>query len=156
MKQMAKGLQKDNLLKNLEKDIDAVKWYLWHGNVFSSLQRLENIEDDLNCVDNQKALKLYNTVIEFYGYISNNRSFIPNYQDRYHYGKCISSSFVESTVNEVVSKRMKKKQQMRWTQKGAHLLLQLRIKTLNKELEESFKKWYPKFCVSNKINDEVA
>lgn len=156
MKQMAKGLQKDNLLKNLEKDIDAVKWYLWHGNVFSSLQRLENIEDDLNCVDNQKALKLYNTVIEFYGYISNNKSFIPNYQDRYHYGECISSSFVESTVNEVVSKRMKKKQQMRWTQKGAHLLLQLRIKTLNKELEESFKKWYPKFCISNKINDEVA
>src|SRR5882762_6720744 len=30
---------------------------------------------------------------------------------------------VESTVNYVVSKRMVKKQQMRWSQRGAHLLL---------------------------------
>lgn len=39
---------------------------------------------------------------------------------------------------------MSKKQQMRWTKKGAHLLLQVRIKTLNNELRKSFCKWYPK------------
>ena len=50
--------------------------------------------------------------------------FIPNYSNRYNYGETISSAFVESTVNEVVSKRMVKQQQMRWTKKGAHLLLQ--------------------------------
>jgi len=36
-----------------------------------------------------------------------------------------------------------KKQQMRWTKKGAHLLLQLRVKTLNNELRNNFCKWYP-------------
>jgi len=55
----------------------------------------------------------------------------------------ISTSFVESTVNEVISRRMAKKQQMRWTKKGAHLLLQVRIKTLNNELRPLFCKWYP-------------
>src|SRR5690606_24060767 len=120
MKQMAKGLSKYDSLKDTEKNIDGVKWYLWHGNVFSALQRLENMEDDLSFVDDPKALKLYNTVKEFYGYIDNNRSLIPNYQNRHHYGECISTAFVESTVNEVISKRMRKKQQMRWTQKGAH------------------------------------
>ena len=29
-------------------------------------------------------------------------------------------AFVESTVNEVISKRLVKKQQMRWTKRGAH------------------------------------
>jgi hypothetical protein len=33
---------------------------------------------------------------------------------------------VESTVNQVVSKRFVKKQQMQWTPRGAHLLLQTR------------------------------
>jgi hypothetical protein len=38
---------------------------------------------------------------------------------------------VESAVNQVVSKRMAKKQQMQWTQRGAHLLLQVRTRVLN-------------------------
>jgi len=57
----------------------------------------------------------------------------------------ISTAFVESTVNQVISKRMVKKQQMRWTQRGAHLLLQIRTRVLNNELEEVFRHWYPQF-----------
>ncbi len=62
----------------------------------------------------------------------------------------ISTAFVESTVNEVISKRMVKGQQMKWTKKGAHLLLKLRIKNLNNELRDHFCKWYPGL---NNIND---
>jgi hypothetical protein len=40
---------------------------------------------------------------------------------------------------------MVKKQQMRWSQKGAHLLLQIRTRVLNGELRDEFKKWYPSF-----------
>jgi hypothetical protein len=32
----------------------------------------------------------------------------------------ISTAFVESTINQVVSKRFVKKQQMQWSQKGVH------------------------------------
>jgi len=52
---------------------------------------------------------------------------------------------VESTVNQVVSKRFAKKQQMQWTPRGAHLLLQTRTKVLNEDLEETFRGWYPAF-----------
>jgi len=48
-------------------------------------------------------------------------------------------------VNEVVSKRMVKKQQMQWTPRGAHLLLQVRTKVLNEELDQTFQRWYPGF-----------
>ncbi len=57
--------------------------------------------------------------------ITANEAFIPNYGDRYRYGEVISTAFVESTVNQVISKRMVKKQQMRWTKQGAQLLLQV-------------------------------
>jgi hypothetical protein len=49
---------------------------------------------------------------EFRTYIERNRAFIPNYGERYHHGERISTGFVESTVNQVVSKRFCKKQQM--------------------------------------------
>lgn len=42
-------------------------------------------------------------------------------------------------------KRFAKKQQMQWTAKGAHLLLQTRLKTLNDELPAKFREWYPAF-----------
>ena len=69
--------------------------------------------------------------------------FIPNYGERYRNGERISTGFVESTVNYVVSKRMVKKQQMRWSQRGAHLLLQIRTHVLNGDWEDVFRRWYP-------------
>ena len=76
-------------------------------------------------------------------FIVNNRHLIPNYGHRYHKGEAIVTGFVESTVNHVVSKRFCKKQQMQWSKRGAHLLLQTRVKTLNRELGTVFKRWYP-------------
>ena len=58
-------------------------------------------------------------------------------------GERISTGFVESTVNQVISKRFCNKQQMQWTKRGAHLLLQMRVKTLNQELGAVFQRWYP-------------
>jgi len=43
--------------------------------------------------------------------IVHNRHVIPNYGERYHNGEAIATGFVESTVNEVVSRRFCKKQQ---------------------------------------------
>lgn len=51
----------------------------------------------------------------------------------------------ESAINQVVSRRFVKKQQMQWTLRGAHLLLQTRTKVLNSELEDVFRHWYPQF-----------
>ena len=53
--------------------------------------------------------------------------------------------FNQSTINQMVSRRFVKKQQMQWTLRGAHLLLQTRTKVLNNELEEVFRRWYPQF-----------
>jgi hypothetical protein len=83
------------------------------------------------------------TVQEFCGYIEANQNLIPNYEDRYRHGEKISTVFAESAVNQVVSKRMVKKQQMRWSESGAHNLPQVRTKLLNDQLRETFVRWYP-------------
>lgn len=63
----------------------------------------------------------------------------------YRNGERISTAFTESTINQVVSKRMVKKQQMQWTPEGAHLLLQVRTQVLNEDWEATFRRWYPRF-----------
>ena len=64
-----------------------------------------------------------------------------------------SSAFVESTIKQVVSKRMVKKQQMRWSQRGAHLLLQIRTRVLNEDLAGDFRRWYPAFMPMSEPQD---
>ena len=72
-----------------------------------------------------------------------------NYGERYRSGERISSAFVEATVNAVVSKRFAKKQQMQWTRRGAHLLLQTRTRTLDGTLRSTFERWYPGLANDN-------
>lgn len=44
---------------------------------------------------------------------------------------------MESIVKQVISLRMVKKKQIQWTPRGAHLLLHIRTKMLNGDLEET-------------------
>ena len=88
---------------------------------------------------------------EFETYIANNRDMIPNYAERRRYGERVSTGFVESTVNTVVGKRFGKKQQMRWSTHGAHLMLQTRTRTLDGTLRAKFEQWYPGMNSSGNI-----
>lgn len=149
MKQLARGLgaegteSRDLALQALE----SIKWYLWHGNVQLALERVEDLEVDLEAevISGENQQKLQQAVQGFRTYIENNQRWIPNYGERYRHGEAISSAFAESTVNQVISKRMVKKQQMRWSKRGAHLFLQVRTRVLNDEWEGQFRTWYPNF-----------
>ena len=150
MGQMAKGLGGDTAVE-VAKELERLKWFLWHGNVFRALQVIEDLEMDLDVQGAGPAQrKLHRTVVEFGGYIRANAKWIPNYGERYRAGEAISNAFVESAVNQVVSKRMVKKQQMRWTPRGAHLLLQVRTRVLNDDLADAFRRWYPEFVPAPK------
>jgi hypothetical protein len=105
----------------------------------------ESVAPELLLMETKWAsLVLYGlTVDALTAYITNNRHLIPNYGERYRHGEAIATGFVESTVNQVVSKRFCKRQQMQWSKRGAHVLLQTRVETLNRELGFLFKRWYP-------------
>jgi hypothetical protein len=142
----------------VQEQLESLKWHLWHGNVYRALQILEDLECDLDAPveRSERARKLRKAVSEFHHYIEVNGAFIPNYGDRYRHGEAITTSFAESTVNQVVSKRMVKKQQMRWTRRGAHLLLQVRTRVLNNDLRADFERWYPGLKVGNESSQDAA
>ena len=77
-----------------------------------------NLELDLLRAFSPPADKLGKSLGEFKTYIRNNIEFIPNFGERYRQGETISTAFVESAINQVVSKRSVKKQQMQWTPRG--------------------------------------
>jgi hypothetical protein len=64
---------------------------------------------------------------------------------RRHDGLPISTAFVESTVNEILSKRMIKKQQTRWNRWTLQLFLDVRVVVLNEAICSSFRRRYPAF-----------
>jgi len=125
--------------------IERLKWSLWHGQVDKALGKIDELGTSIEPFTETYARfpRLVKALSELRTYIVNNRHVIPNYGERYHNGEAIATGFVESTVNEVVSKRFCKKQQMQWSKEGTHLLLQTRVRTLNGELGAIFKRWYP-------------
>ncbi|EMM9644055.1 ISKra4 family transposase [Providencia rettgeri] len=161
LNQCAKGLgsQSSGIGIELRDLLEKTKWYLWHGNVDEALDKLDSClyicdeEEDSQVYKNSKKMVRY--LGEVITYIDNNQAMIPNYGERYRYGEPISTAFVESTVNEVIAKRMAKKQQMQWSQEGAHYLLQTRVAVLNDELEGIFYRWYPKLS-STKLDTMAA
>jgi hypothetical protein len=111
LQQTAKGLpdqtrdeEQDYPLRDpVVRDLERLKWYLWHGNVYKALQVMQSIEMDLDAAvatsGHATARKLLKAVEEFHTYIEHNGGFIPNYGERYRHGERISTGFVESTVN---------------------------------------------------------
>ena len=138
------------------KGLESTKWYLWHGNVNEALEHIEECCLDCGYSELQYShrKKFAKQLNEFYTYIQNNVAMIPNYGEKYRYGETISTAFVESTINEVVAKRMVKKQQMQWSHEGAHYLLQTRTAVLNDELQAHFRRWYPEFSASSQQQED--
>lgn len=161
LQQCARGLlqvkAREADTRTLDRRVESVKHYLWHGNVAAALEGLADLSLDLESwnydeegeehtrPDSDGAARMLKYVRELETYVRNNASSIANYGERYQNGERISTGFVESAVNQVVSKRMVKKQQMQWTPEGAHLLLQVRTRVLDEDWEATFRGWYPGF-----------
>lgn len=132
--------------------LESSKRYLWHGNVAAVLEHIDDCS--MHCDDpdlSYAGLKfLQKHLDEMYTYIRNNQMMIPNYGEMHRYGEPVSTAFVESTINEVIARRMAKKQQMQWSRKGARYLLQARTAVLNNELKDKFACWYPGFTMDDK------
>jgi hypothetical protein len=135
------------LLRSLER----IKWLLWHGNQHRVGEEIAFLEDDVDGLelDYPNLGKFVRATHEFAVYITTNTGSLINYGERFRAGERISSCLAESTVNAVISKRFAKRQQMQWTKRGAHLLLQTRTRALDGTLRPLFERWYPGLANDN-------
>ena len=134
--------------------LKRIKGFLWNGNHHEALPCIDDLECDLDDIETDyPGIKAFRKgVAEFHIYITRNAHTIPNYAERHRYRERISTAFVESTVNTVVGKRFAKRQQMRWSRPGAHLMLQTRTRTLDGTLRRKFEEWYPGLATTKRTN----
>ncbi len=150
--QVARGLSHDQI-QTLAKlwatgRVDRAKWCLWNGKSVKGLQYLQAVQDWLNCTRQRRApglARLSTSLRDLLQYLNANGDSLPNYGKRYRADQPISTAWVESTVNEVIAKRMVKKQQMRWNRFTVQPFLTVRVHVLNGTLEHVFRTWYPNF-----------
>jgi hypothetical protein len=127
------------ILAVMDEEIKALKWKLWHGQVERAICVLEKIVADMNELGRWgdfSAARLNSLGQQLLTYIRSNRTALVDYGARYRAGRRVSTSLAESAVNSLVSKRMVKNQQMRWSPSGAHLMLQVRAAMVNGNLRQ--------------------
>lgn len=136
--------------------LESIKWKLWHGKSLDALTKILKLSDlaATHAKNYSKYVGLIKHISKFFNYISNNVHIITNYGKRREEGQLVSTAFVESLVNYFVSKRFCKKQQMQWSRKDAHLLIQVRAKVINNELRGVFKKWYKDFDTNQSVQEK--
>ena len=91
---------------------------------------------------------------ELLAYLERNQGALVHYAARRRNGEPISTAFVESSVNEIIAKRMNKKQQIRWNRATVQPFLDVRTAVLNDTLEDAFRHRYPDFRSAN--DDDVV
>ena len=147
MRQYVKGLSHHNPEEGQAVDrlLRQIKGYLWNGNIHDGYRVIQDLVMDLECIETKypSIKSLRKAAGDFEVYIRNNAGMIPNYAERRRYGERVSTGFVESAINAVVGKRFGKRQQMQWSKPGAHLMLQVRTRTLDGTLRDKFEQWYP-------------
>jgi hypothetical protein len=123
----------------LDEEIRALKWKLWHGQVDRAIEHLGEIIADMAKLREQGDLgagRMWQLAQPLLTYIRQNKSAIVDYGARYRSGRRIATALAESAVNSLTARRMVKKQQMRWSKRGAHLMLQVRAAVMNGNLRE--------------------
>jgi hypothetical protein len=114
--QAARGLADTPLSNEAVRGLERAKWRLWHGRWTGCRRKLEALSRwtkrkhlrDVAGID-----RIQRHVSQLLGYLGRNQDTLVRYAARRRRGEPISAAFVESAVNEIIAKRMNKKQQMR-------------------------------------------
>jgi len=106
-----------------------------------------------SCEGSQKrdpsSRRLWTALREIDRYLTSQSAWLVNYAERHRAGLRVGTSLTEGTANFLVNRRMNKSQQMRWSRRGADLLLQVRCAVVNGKLGSGpgrFSKLTPILC----------
>jgi hypothetical protein len=146
------GAADADLADGAVRTLERAKWRLWHGCWSGCRRKLAGLHRRTK----RKLLRgvagvdrFQRHICELLGYLERNEDMLVHYAARRRRGEPISTAFVESAVNEIVAKRMNKKQQMRWNRTTVQSFLDVRTAVLNDALEDAFRHRYPGFRSAN-------
>ena len=157
LKQVASGLSCDNPARMAAKaviveEVERLHWRLWNGKAKSARISIDRIHAVLHHFKGEPGTrksvapsrKLWTALHALDGYLIGQSDWLVNYAERHRAGLRVGTAITEGTANFLVNRRMNKSQQMRWSRRGANLLLQVRCAIYNGALGSGFgQKFHP-------------
>jgi hypothetical protein len=120
-------------------EVERLHWRIWNGRAKDATATIERIRAVMPTFQGEPGCRkkdppsrrLWTALREIDRYLSNQSAWLINYAERHRDGLRVGTALTEGTANFLVNRRMNKSQQMRWSRRGADLLLQVRCAVLN-------------------------
>ena len=144
LKQIASALSADNPSRVAAKaaiveEVERLRWRIWNGKARNTQRSIDRIRKFIGVFKGERShrttgmpsRKLWHALHEIDNYLGSQSSWLVNYAKRYRAGLRVGTSVTEGMANFLVNRRMNKSQQMRWSRRGADLLLPVRCANYN-------------------------
>jgi hypothetical protein len=144
LKQIASGLSADKPARVAAKaviveEVERLHWRLWNGKAKDTQISLDRIRAVIHHFQGEQgerksiapSRELWTASHALDGYLTGQSDWMVNYAERHRAGLRVGTAITEGTANFLVNRRMDKSQQMRWSRRGADLLLQVRCAVYN-------------------------
>ena len=151
LKQVASGLSCDDPSRGTAKavivgEVERLRWRLWNGKATNARISIDRIHAVMHHFKGEPGTgksiapsrKLWTALHALDSYLTGQSDWLVNYAERHRAGLRVGTAITEGTANFLVNRRMNKSQQMRWSRRGADLLLQVRCAVYNGTLGSDF------------------
>jgi hypothetical protein len=149
--QAACGLSADNPSRVQAKamiveEVERLRWRIWNGKARNAKRSIDRIRKVMHVYKDERShharsapsRRLWHALLDVDEYLRGQSSWLVNYAKSYRAGLRVGTSITEGAANFLVNRRMNKSQQMRWSRRGADLLLQVRCAVFNGTLGSGF------------------
>lgn len=127
-------------------EVERLHWRIWNGKAKDAQITFDRIRKVMHVYKGERghrtrgvaSRKLWHALHEIDSYLRGQSTRLVNYAERYRAGLRVGTSVTEGTANFLINRRMNKSQQMRWSRRGADLLLQVRCAVYNGALGSGF------------------
>jgi hypothetical protein len=117
--------------------VEHIRWRLWHGQMRRALDLIGetllplNAMAEMNSTTARAACKVVQALVALETYVAGLSDLIIDYAAARRCGEPFSTSPTEGAVQWLLHRRMASQQQMRWSPRGAHLMLKVRTSVVN-------------------------
>ena len=151
LKQIANGLPADDPARGAAKavivaEVERLHWRIWNGKAKDAQVSIDRIRAVMHHFkgqpdgrrSNAASWKLWTALHALDGYLTGQSAWLVNAAERHRAGLRVGTAITEGTAKVLVNRRMNKSQQMRWSRRGADLLLRVRCAVYNGTLGSGF------------------
>jgi hypothetical protein len=127
-------------------EVERLHWRIWNGKAKNTRKSISRIRAAMHHFRGEPASrksiapsrKLWTALHALDSYLIGQSAWLVNDAERHRTGLRVGTAVTEGTANFLVNRRMNKSQQMRWSRRGANLLLQVCCAAYNSTLGSDF------------------